>query len=125
MKKFNEWKLAQDLESQPTDPFFSVNGIVLTKDLFIRETRLRVAMIGLDPLQYSGHSFRSGSATTAAMAGMSDWEIKVLGRWTSDAYQRYIRAPVTMLSSFASRMSNVSLSSEFNYRNPYITNIFN
>ena len=30
--------------------------------------------------QYSGHSFRSGSAATAATVGMSDYEITLLGR---------------------------------------------
>jgi hypothetical protein len=62
------------------------NHIVLTKSLFVKHTRTYMSLIGLDPKQFSGHSYRSGGATSAAAAGLSDWEVKLLGRWTSDAY---------------------------------------
>ena len=44
-------------------------------------------MAGIDFVPYSGHSFRSGAATTAAKQGISDATIKMLGRWKSSAYQ--------------------------------------
>ena len=40
---------------------------------------------------YSSHSFRIGTATTAAAAGLPVWLNKALGRWSSDAYQTYIQ----------------------------------
>lgn len=40
--------------------------------------------IGLDPAAYSGHSCRSGHATSAARAGASRDDIKRQGRWQSD-----------------------------------------
>ena len=82
-------------------------------------------MVGYQSENYSGHSFRSGSATSAAAAGMSDWEIKLLGRWSSSAYQRYIRSPVPLLASFSKRIiQTATFQSVFNYRNPYIANMF-
>ena len=36
------------------------------------------------------HSFRIGGASTAASVGISDSHIQILGRWSSDAYKRYL-----------------------------------
>ena len=86
-------------------PLFAFsNGAPLSKYVFIRCTRLALSLLGYPCDQYSGHSFRSGSATTAATVGMSDYEIKLLGRWSSDAYHRYIRAPVPLLATFSKRL---------------------
>jgi hypothetical protein len=49
--------------------------------------------LGIEETQYASHSFRIGMATTCAMKGVSDDQIKMYGRWKSDAYARYIRIP--------------------------------
>lgn len=47
---------------------------------------------GLDPKLYSGHSLRSGLATSAARSGKDDRAIMEQGRWTSRAMvDRYVR----------------------------------
>ena len=62
---------------------------------------------GLHYKSLKGHSFRIGAASTAAAAGLPDWKIKVLGRWSSDCYQLYIRTPQNVLLSAAPRMASV------------------
>ena len=50
------------------------------------------AKAGLNPERHSGHSLRSGLATSAAMHGVSSWKIRAQTRHKSDAMlARYIR----------------------------------
>jgi integrase len=52
----------------------------------------RVAEIGLDPRQYSGHSMRVGFVTAAARAGAAIWQIKQqTGQKTDAVVAGYIR----------------------------------
>ncbi|CAJ1087317.1 hypothetical protein G5714_002872 [Xyrichtys novacula] len=45
---------------------------------------------GLPPDRYTTHSLRIGAATTAA-ASTSVATLKLMGRWSSSAYERYLR----------------------------------
>jgi hypothetical protein len=104
--------------------FIFQNGVSLSRALFVSNVKMYLALAGIDPRGYSGHSFRIGGATTAAAAGLADWEIKILGRWSSDTYQRYIRTPTSSLIGFAKRMTTQHYDRIYNMRNPYVKNIF-
>lgn len=54
---------------------------------------LLLKFCGLNPARYKGQSFRIGAASHAADRGLSDTQIRVLGRWKSNAFHRYIRIP--------------------------------
>lgn len=69
------------------------DGRPLTRPRFVAKVKEALALAGVDNTCYSGHSFRSGAATTAAEQGVSDTMIKTLGRWKSDAYQLYVKTP--------------------------------
>ena len=55
-------------------------------------SRLRAALknIGVNPANYSWHSFRRGGAFRASERGVQDSVIKKHGRCNSEAYQRYV-----------------------------------
>ena len=86
-------------------PFFRFDdGKPLTRPRFVTKIKEALTTAGLDCTAYSGHSFRSGAATTAAAQGLSDATIKMLGRWKSSAYQLYIKTPRDQLASYSYRL---------------------
>lgn len=63
----------------------TVTGNRLSGSAVAAIVKRRVAKIGLDAAQYSGHSLRSGFVTAAAQAGASTWQIKQQTGHKSDA----------------------------------------
>ena len=54
-------------------PFFRTkNGAALTKERFMQAVRVALSAAGLNSATCSGHSFRIGVATTAALCGIED-----------------------------------------------------
>jgi hypothetical protein len=91
--------------SDPYSPLFLVpGGTILTKTYMISVTRILLSITGNDPSLYSGHSYRAGAATTAGNSKFREWELKMLGRWASTAYNLYLRNP-KLTASFAQRLA--------------------
>ena len=59
------------------------------------------------------HSFRIGGASAAASAGVADSTIQILGRWSSDAYRRYIRISDESVQNITQRVSQVNVFTRF------------
>ena len=73
---------------------------------FLDKVKEALSQAGMDCTAYSGHSFRIGTATTAAKWGISDATIKMLGRWKSSAYQVYIKTQQEQLASYSCHLGN-------------------
>jgi hypothetical protein len=58
----------------------------------------RKRLATLFPSDISGHSLRSGGATALALDGVPDALIQKMGRWSSDAWQGYVRAHPVVLA---------------------------
>ncbi|ETW92411.1 MAG: hypothetical protein ETSY2_53490, partial [Candidatus Entotheonella gemina] len=82
--------------------FIAKEGKFLTKPGLVQKVREALTAAGIDSSHYSGHSFRIGAATTAAACGVSDSLIKTLGRWSSSAFQSYIKIPSIHLAQASS-----------------------
>ena len=83
--------------------FIDSTGQPLTRVRLSSFLQSTIAAAGI-PGQFSGHSFRIGAATMAAQHGIPDHLIKTMGRWTSDAYQLYVRTPVDLILSVSERL---------------------
>ena len=95
VKAFQKWvKKARTEEGLPL--FRQEDGTPLTGaklNLWLKD-RLKNY---IDPKMgsFSSHSFRSGLASSLAMGGASEETIKEAGRWSSKAYEYYIKMPQT------------------------------
>lgn len=72
------------------NPLGYKSRMCFTRDWFLNSLRDLLIKAGINPVGYNGHSFRTGAAHSAAAAGMTDEEIKTLGRWKSDSYRLYM-----------------------------------
>ena len=89
--------------------FIDSKGNAVSRDFFIRHLKMIMSRLGFDQAEFSGHSLRIGAATTASNTHVQDHLIKIMGRWTSDSYCRYIRTPLLSL-----RAAHASLCGENN-----------
>lgn len=90
-------------QCEPPGPLLTFqSGKFLTRRDVSETTQHLLHSAGLESDSYSSHSYRIGAATAAAAAGLPDHLIKTLGRWRSNAYQRYIRTSPEILRRAAS-----------------------
>ena len=73
--------------------FCLADGSAVKTEVFTRQLKGALAFCDLDCSSYKSHSFRIGAASLAAENGMSDVQIRGLGRWKCDAFKLYIRSP--------------------------------
>jgi hypothetical protein len=76
----------------------------VTSKQVLTSIRAVVTCIGKDALGYSAtnvgtHSLRSAAAMAMYLAGVPVFTIMLIGRWSSDAFLRYIRCQVQEFSS--------------------------
>ena len=87
------------------DPLFISGQKVVSAKMVNGYIKSSVKALGWDPSGYSAHSVRAGAATTAALKGFKDWELKKLGGWSSTAYMGYIREYTKHTVKFPRRLA--------------------
>ena len=85
--------------NKPGPLFKFQDGITVSRRFFTDQLKQDVMRLGLNDKKYKSHSFRIGAATSASLNGISEEQIKRLGRWHSNSFKRYIRIPKS-LSNF-------------------------
>ena len=74
--------------------FLDRSGSPVDRLVVAKALKNLITCIGLDPDRYDTHSLRAGRACQAAAEGWTETQIKRLGRWKSNAYQKYLRGPL-------------------------------
>lgn len=81
----------------PGPLFLDASDRPLSSKLFSSLLQHACAISGLDSTRIKPHSFHIGAATTAAALGIPSDTIQRMGRWSSQAFTRYIRIQVNRL----------------------------
>jgi hypothetical protein len=93
----------------PNQPLlgYHYQGTPVTVTVRLLSTALgqMLTALGLDPSLYSLHSFRRGGATAAYQGGVDVLDIKRHGTWSSDAFWKYITAPIVAQSPVAKALA--------------------
>lgn len=74
--------------------FWHFDRSPLTRFQFSSVLKRALEVKGVLNVGFTSHSLRIGACTHFAMLGVDDDELMRMGRWSSSAYQRYIRIPV-------------------------------
>jgi integrase len=78
----------------PLSPLFQLaSNTGFPKHTLVRIIKQRLHLAGHQSTAYSGHSLRRGAAQHAANIGLTDAEIKLLGRWSSESFRLYFTTP--------------------------------
>ena len=98
--------LLQTPDSSVQSPMFQFkDGTPLSRRTLASNLHTLLDLCGLQSNNYNTHSFRIEAAMTAAAAGLPSWLIKILGRWCSDSYERYIHLPQATILQVPSTMA--------------------
>ena len=102
------WHLLQHHQytgSFPEDPLFKINDRALDRVTLVNHIKHLATSLRLDLSRYSGHSLCIAGATSATEGCLSQWQIKMLGWWNSQAYQVYIKQDPWACVDLAVRMA--------------------
>ncbi len=72
-------------------PLFLYKNAPIPRSLFAQTMNQCLKFLNLSHLPYKSHSFRIGAASHALATGASYDQVKLMGRWKSNALSKYIR----------------------------------
>lgn len=71
--------------------FCKIDGSFVSRDNFVKVLKTSLAYLNIDSSHFNTHSFRIGRCTDLSGEGYSEQQIKLIGRWNSSSYRKYVR----------------------------------
>ena len=108
---FHYQKLVSENVVPSTCPAFTYvdNGVkCVTHKSFTDFLKVLLSKIGLNPKDWSGHSFRRGGASLLYRLGIDPLTIQACGDWSTDTFLRYIEVNIDRLWSAQHAMGSFS-----------------
>ena len=106
IKYYKKWLDSNPPCSSRKPAFLKPNGAPLTgKDFNKILKQLLSPHIDYNKARISTHSFRGGMATLLGQLGYSDEEIQAMGRWSSRAFESYMKMPRTKRALMAKKLA--------------------
>jgi len=87
--------------------FITKEGRGFTHPAFSSALDSLLSKLKLNHKNYNAHSFRIGAATSVTQARIPESQIKVLGRWQSDAYQQYVKTLPMELANLTKQLAGL------------------
>ena len=106
VKYFQRWKNSNPPNSQRKPAFLKPDGSPLTGQEFNKILKTLLGPhIDYTKRKVSSHSFRGGMATLLGQLGYSDEDIQAMGRWSSRAFEAYMKLPRTRRAIMAKKLA--------------------
>ena len=110
VKAYNKWKDTATTRDSRKPAFRLDNGKPLTTSKFNKYLKsLLGGHIDYNKSKITGHSFRAGIASLLGNLGYSDSDIQAVGRWSSQAFQAYLKLPRTRRIEMAEKIGKLNI----------------
>jgi hypothetical protein len=107
VRAVKKWRAATREAAEDMPAFVFESGWPITGASFNAVLRERLANI-LGEVKITAHSFRIGAASRLGELGVSDKEVKAVGRWGSRAFETYLRLPRTKRMIVAKKLGKMA-----------------
>jgi hypothetical protein len=108
VRAYEKWQMDGGLATRGQPAFRWADGRPLTASALntLLKDRLKGFVQGAERW-FTVNSFRTGAASWLGSVGVEDEEVKALGRWSSRAFEEYLRLPRTKRKAMAKMLSDV------------------
>jgi hypothetical protein len=106
VRAVKKWRAVTGGQSEDQPAFVFESGWPVTGANFNAVLKERLGEM-LEGMQITSHSFRIGAASRLGQLGVSDTEVKAMGRWGSRAFETYLRLPRTKRMVIARKLAKV------------------